>query len=148
MNARPTETAPQSSAPIARWRLDVLRAMFFVWAAAGFFMVLPVLLDAQLSQRGMSQSMLAGLWVCSFIGLRRPLLMLPVFLFEFFWKLIWLGVYGVPQWLAGEMRPQLSEDLLAIGTGPFLFAAIIPWCYVWRRFAGRSIRYARPNVSA
>ena len=32
----------------------------------------------------------AGLWVMSFIGLRHPLRMLPIFLFEFVWKTIWL----------------------------------------------------------
>ncbi len=133
--------------PVARWRIEVLRAMFLVWACAGFFMVLPVLVDAELSQRGMSQSMLAGLWVCSFFGVRRPLLMLPLFLFEFFWKSIWLCIYGLPQWLAGEMRPQLSEDLLAIGSGPFLFAAIIPWGHVWRSFVERIGRRPLPNIS-
>ena len=67
-------------------------------------------------------------------GLRYPLQMLPIFLFEFAWKSIWLATFGLPQWMAGAGSPLLSEDLLSIGTGPILFGLIIPWRYVYYRY--------------
>jgi hypothetical protein len=82
----------------------------------------------------MIQGMTAGLWVMSFFGLRYPLQMLPIFLFEFAWKTIWLLAFGLPQWMAGRADPQLSEDLWMIGAGPILFGLIIPWGYVWRHY--------------
>jgi hypothetical protein len=97
-------------------------------------MAVPPLIDHEPTARSMLPSMLAGLWVTGFFGLRYPLQMLPVFLFEFFWKLIWLVAFGIPQWLSGTGSPRLSEDLLGIGTGPLLFALIIPSGYVWRHY--------------
>jgi len=111
-----------------------LRANYLLWAVAGCFLVLPDLIHPDPARRGMLDSMLAGLWVTSFFGLRYPLQMLPIFLFEFVWKTLWLIDYGVPQWLAGGSSPRLKEDLLGIGTGPILFAIIIPWGYVWRHY--------------
>ena len=116
-------------------RLYLLRAMFLVFAVGGFFAHLPWLLDdPDLTRRGMIDGMLVGLWVMSFLGLRYPLQMLPIFLFEFVWKTIWLLAFGLPQWMAGRIDPQLSRDLLLIGLGPILFGLIIPWGYVWRRY--------------
>ena len=68
------------------------------------------------------------------LGVRYPLQMLPIFLFEFAWKTIWLLAFGLPQWLAGTGSPRLSVDLLEIGLFPFVFALIIPWGYVWRHY--------------
>jgi len=118
-------------------RLYLLRANFLLWAVAGFFLVLPGLIHPDPVARGMVPSMLAGLWVMSFLGLRYPLQMLPIFLFEFVWKTLWLIDYGLPQWLSGTGSPQLQADLLSIGNGPILFGLIIPWGFVWRRYVRR-----------
>jgi hypothetical protein len=115
-------------------RLYLLRAMFLVWVVAGLAMALPPVLDPDPAVRGMLPSMLAGLWVMGILGVRYPLQMLPIFLFEFVWKTIWLVAFGARQWTAGARTPQLGEDLVAIGTGPILFALIIPWGYVWRHY--------------
>jgi len=117
------------------WRLYLLRAMFLVFVVGGFLVHVPWLIDdPDLTRRGMIDGMLAGLWALSFLGLRYPLKMLPIFLFEFVWKTIWLLAFGLPQWLAGRVDPQLSEDLLLIGAGPIVFGLIIPWGYVWRHY--------------
>ena len=114
-------------------RLYVLRAMFLVFVVGGFISHPQWLLDPP-AARGMTHGMTAGLWAMSFFGLRYPLQMLPIFLFEFVWKTIWLFAFGLPQWMAGRVDPQLSEDLLLIGGGPILFGLIIPWGYVWRHY--------------
>lgn len=126
---------PPRDAEVPLWRLYLLRANFLLWAIAGCFVVLPWLIDPKPGARGMTECMLAGLWVSSFVGLRYPLQMLPIFLFEFAWKTMWLVAYGLPQWLgAAEASPRLQEDLLSIGNGPILFGLIIPWGYVWRHY--------------
>jgi hypothetical protein len=115
-------------------RLYLLRAMFLVWVVAGVFLALPPLIDPEPMARGMLPSMLVGLWVTGFFGLRYPLQMLPIFLFEFVWKTIWLIAFGLRQWMSGVASPRLGEDLLSIGTGPVLFAIVIPWGYVYRHY--------------
>jgi hypothetical protein len=116
-------------------RLYLLRAMCLIFVVGGFF-VHPQWLfdDPDLTKRGMLDSMLVGLWVISFFGLRYPLQVIPIFLFEFVWKTIWLLAFGLPQWMSGVGSPRLSEDMIEIGLGPIVFGLIIPWGYVWRHY--------------
>lgn len=116
------------------WRLYVMRAIALVFVVSGFSNYLPGLLDPSPVARGMTNSMLGGLWLLAFLALRYPLLMVPIYLFEFVWKSIWLLAFGLPQWRAGRVDPQLSKDLWEIGLFPFVFALIIPWGYVWRHY--------------
>jgi len=115
-------------------RLYVLRANYLLWAVAGLFLAVPPLILHGPTERGMIDSMFGGLWVMGVIGLRYPLQMLPIFLFEFVWKSLWLICFGLPQWLAGTGSPSLDDDLISIGNGPILFGLIIPWGYVWRHY--------------
>lgn len=78
--------------------------------------------------------MFGGLWVMGIIGVRYPLQMLPIFLFEFVWKTIWLLAFGLPQWISGTGSARLNDDLIGIGNGPILFGLVIPWGYVWRHY--------------
>lgn len=125
---------PAADCEVPLWRLHLLRANYLLWAVAGLFFALPPLFDPGPAARGMVDSMFGGLWVMGVLGVRYPLQMLPIFLFEFAWKTIWLVAFGLPQWLSGTGSPRLGEDLIAIGNGPILFGLIIPWAYVWRRY--------------
>jgi hypothetical protein len=115
-------------------RLYVLRAGFLIMTAPGIFLTLPDLLNPDPVARGVLPSMLNGLWVVCFLGLRYPLQMLPIFLFEFVWKTLWLVSYGAPQWLAGKRTPQMQEDIIMIGAASIVFALVIPWDHVYRRY--------------
>ena len=115
-------------------RLYLLRANYLVWAVAGLFLALPPIINADPAARGMTDSMFAGLWIMGILGVRYPLQMLPIFLFEFVWKTVWLLAFGLPQWMARGGSPRLLEDLIAIGNGPILFGLIIPWGYVYRHY--------------
>ncbi|MET1110331.1 MAG: hypothetical protein ABWX67_02270 [Allosphingosinicella sp.] len=116
------------------WRLYLMRAIALVFVISGFFNYLPGLLDPSPTARGMTNSMLGGLWVLAFLALRHPLLMVPIYLFEFAWKSIWLLAFGLPQWRAGRVDAQLSKDLWEIGLFSLVFALIVPWAYVWRHY--------------
>ena len=96
--------------------------------------VLPALIWPDPVGRGMITSILGGLCLMALIAIRHPLKMVPILLFEFVWKLIWLLRFGLPQWLAGTGSPRLGEDLISIGLFPFVFALVIPWTYVWRHY--------------
>ena len=84
--------------------------------------------------RGMITAILGGLCVMVAIGIRYPLKMVPIFLFEFVWKMIWLLRFGLPQWMAGGGSPRLSEDMVSIGLFPIIVGLIIPWGFVWRHY--------------
>ena len=70
------------------------------------------------------------------LGLRYPLAMLPLLMFELAWKMIWLVAYGLPQWSSGQRPPTFAEDSFNIGLGVILLL-VIPWGYVWRHYVQR-----------
>lgn len=124
----------RSANEVSATRFELVRAAFILSAIAGCFLVLPGMIRPDPVARGMLESMIAGLWLCSFLGLRYPLQMLPILLFEFICTTLWLIDYGLPGGLSGTTTPHFQSDLLAIGGGPILFGLIIPWTYVWRHY--------------
>jgi hypothetical protein len=115
-------------------RLYALRAMYLVMVIGGAVMFLPQLIGHEPTARGVIPSLLGALWVLACFGLRYPLQMLPVLLFELLWKTIWLVDYGLPQRVAGVSTAQFKEDFTAIAFAPLLLIAIIPWGYVFRHY--------------
>ena len=115
-------------------RIYVLRAMYLVLVIGGGIAFLPQLVGHEPTARGVIPSMLAGVWLLACFGLRYPLQMLPMLLFELAWKTIWLVDYGLPQWRAGVTSPVFKEDFKAIALGPVIFILVIPWGYVYRHY--------------
>ena len=119
-------------------RLYVLRAAYLLLVVGLGAMIVPELLNHPLTSRGVIASLLGAVWVLAFIGLRFPLEMLPLLIFEFAWKAMWLVAYGLPQWFAGQFPPTFTEDFFNVGIGVILMPLVIPWGYVWRRYVKRS----------
>jgi hypothetical protein len=115
-------------------RLYVLRAMYVLLVIGGGIVFLPQLIGHEPTARGVIPSMLGGVWLLACFGLRYPLQMLPLLLFELVWKTIWLSDYGLPQWKAGVNTAVFTEDFKAIGFAPVLLILIIPWGYVFRHY--------------
>jgi hypothetical protein len=97
-------------------------------------MVVPALIHHEPTARGVIPSLLGGVWVLAFFGLRYPLQMLPLLMFELVWKTLWLLAFGLQQWLSHEVPPTFAEDFKAITAGVILMPIVIPWGYVWRRY--------------
>ena len=115
-------------------RLYVLRAAYFLLAAGLGAMIVPELLNHPLTSRGVIASLLGAVWVLAFVGLKYPLEMLPLLIFEFAWKAIWMVAYGLPQWLTGQFPPTFAEDFFNIAFGVILMPMVIPWSHVWRNY--------------
>jgi hypothetical protein len=84
--------------------------------------------------RGVFPSLLGAVWLLAFVGLRYPLQMLPLLMFELVWKSIWLIAFGLPQWSSGQLLSTFTEDFLAIVAGVILMPIVIPWAYVYRHY--------------
>ena len=137
--ASTTASAPGESAPegeVSLIRLYVLRAMYLVLVIGLGAMIVPEILSHELTSRGVIPSLLGGVWLLAFLGLRYPLEMLPLLMFEFAWKLIWMIFYGLPQYSAGQYPPTFPEDFFNIAWGAVL-PFVIPWRYVWRHYGRR-----------
>jgi hypothetical protein len=115
-------------------RLWVLRAMYLLLIVGLGAMNLPGLISHEPASRGVIPSLLGAIWLLAFLGLRYPLQMLPLLLFELAWKAIWLFDYGLPQRSSGQMPPTFAGDFKAIAPGVVLTLLVIPWGYVFRRY--------------
>jgi hypothetical protein len=115
-------------------RLYVLRATYLLLIVGLGVTVIPQLFIHEPTSRGVLTGVLSGVWLLAFLGLRYPLQMLPLLLFECVWKTAWLTFYGLPQWLGDAMPPTWPDDFQAIAAGAILMPLVIPWGYVYRRF--------------
>ena len=119
---------------VSLFRLYLLRATYLLLLVGLGSVMVPEIVSHALNSRGVIPSLLVGMWTLAFLGLRYPLQMLPLLMFEFAWKLIWMIAYGLPQWSAGHRPPSFSEDFASIGLGVILMPLVIPWGYVYRRY--------------
>ncbi len=83
---------------------------------------------------GVVKCMLAAMWVLALVGIRYPLRMLPLLLFEIAWKLIWLAVVALPLWTAGRMD-QATWNVAFACLFVVVVAAVVPWRYVAAHYA-------------
>ena len=80
--------------------------------------------------------MLVAMSLVALLGLRYPLLMLPILLFEVAWKVIWLAAAALPLWLHHQMDAEareLTNEILWV----VLIVAVIPWDYVYSNYLVR-----------
>lgn len=75
-------------------------------------------------------SFLGAMTVLSFLGLRYPLQMLPVLLFELIWKTMWVIFYAIPAWMTTGLDTYAADVLFACTIGIVLTPIAIPWRYV------------------
>ena len=115
-------------------RLYVLRATYLLLVVGLGALIVPPLISHAPMARGVIPSLLGGVWLLAFIGLKYPLQMLPLLMFEFAWKTIWLLAFGLPQWSAAQMPPTFTEDFQNIAFGVILMPIVIPWGYVFRHY--------------
>jgi len=95
--------------------------------------------------------MLVALSLLAFLGLRYPLQMLPILLFELAWKFIWVAVVVLPLWIADQIDPATLNVFYSCLVVLFVLA-VIPWRYVvahyvtkkgdpWRSSATRPVSH-------
>lgn len=130
--SRPGTNSTEGEVSLAR--LYVLRATYLLLVVGLGALIVPPLINHAPMGRGVIPSLLGGVWLLAFIGLKYPLQMLPLLMFEFAWKTIWLLAFGLPQWSAAQTPPTFTEDFQNIAFGVILMPLVIPWGYVYRHY--------------
>lgn len=119
------------------YRLYMLRAMYLLIAVAmGSQIWRDILLHAASWERneGVMMCMLGALSALCLLGLRYPLQMLPLLMWEAAWKTIWLAFVPLPQWWAnGHVDAAISSTVFDCSFVVLVYIAI-PWGYVVRRY--------------
>jgi hypothetical protein len=132
-----------SSAPVASeislFRLYTLRVAYLIMAAGLGVFIWPSVIrhtNEFAIAHGAQVAMLAGVGAIAALGLRYPLQMLPVLLFEVVWKAIYLIAFAYPSWSARQVTPAMAEDIKAVSLVVILLP-LIPWSYVWRHYVAK-----------
>jgi hypothetical protein len=115
---------------VSLFRLYLLRAMYVVIVVGFCFFLLPGILHPRHAwelMQGVVNCMLVAFWILALFGLRYPLQMLPVLLWEFLWKTMWLLVVGLPAWRSGQMDEATQANAFAC-----IFVLLIPLVLPWR----------------
>lgn len=84
--------------------------------------------------RGVTRSLIGAVTLLSLLGIRYPLRMLPLLLFELVWKATWILSFGLPARAANATTPEMRETMTACLFGVVLFTLVIPWRHVWTNY--------------
>ncbi len=117
-------------------RLYMLRTVYLIIAVGLGLVIWPgVIHHAQPwgLMQGFVNCMLAAFGLLCALGIRYPLQMLPVLLWELSWKVLWLVVVALPAWQAGPLDQAMLENLIEIAVVVIIPIAM-PWGYVFNKY--------------
>ena len=129
---------PATSHSVSLFRLYLLRALYLLIVVGLGIVVWPGVIHREKPwelMQGVEACMLAAFSALSILGLRYPLQMLPLLLWELGWKTIWLAAVALPLWWSG----QLDEATRAVAAD-VLWVVIIPFVVPWRHVAAHYLR--------
>lgn len=140
--------------PLPLWRLYVLRFGYLFMGVGLAVVKWPLLFQRDQPwelMEGVVNCILVAMSVLALVGLRYPLQMLPLLLFESAWKLLWLGLVALPLWIRDQLDPSFAAMTFDLA---FVLAivAIIPWDYVVTHYLSkpgdrwRSTAQPRPAI--
>lgn len=115
--------------PVSLPRLYMLRAVYLIIAAGLAMIVWPGIIHHDKPwelMQGVVNCMLAAFGLLCAVGVRYPLQMLPMLLWELVWKVLWLGIVALPAWRAGQMDQATMENASAC-----LLVVMIPIAMPW-----------------
>ncbi|HTH51583.1 MAG TPA: hypothetical protein VL501_06605 [Pyrinomonadaceae bacterium] len=121
---------------ISLFRLYLLRAGYLIIFVGLALMIWPLILvhdDTVPHMNTAVRSLLGAVCLLAGVGLRYPLKMLPIFLFELVWKTIWIISFGLPLWFKGKLTGDFAETMFNC-LFTVILIPLIPWGYVYRNY--------------
>jgi hypothetical protein len=121
-------------------RLYTLRLCYLILAVGLGLVIWPTVIHhspEQAVSHGIQLSLFAGLGLTAVLGLRYPVQMIPLLLFELIWKAIYLLAFALPLWLDHQVTPSAASDIQAVLV-VVIFIPLIPWGYVVRQYILRA----------
>ncbi|ALO67046.1 hypothetical protein AS189_11750 [Arthrobacter alpinus] len=137
MNTRTATSRVGSAMPeLSHFRMNLMRVGYLFMGVGLVIVKWPLLLHASSLPlfEGVVTCLLTAMSLLAFLGLRYPVRLLPVLLFECVWKLIWLAVVALPAVLAGDVDNATGAVIFNCSL-VVIILAVVPWRYVWQRYA-------------
>jgi hypothetical protein len=130
---RPASTA---AAALPLWRLNLMRVGYAVMGVGLAVVRWPDVIGYDRSTplyEGVVAVLLTAMSLLAFLGLRYPVRLLPILLFECLWKLIWLSVVALPAVAADDVDEATREVIFSCSL-VVIILAVVPWRYVWQQY--------------
>jgi hypothetical protein len=121
---------------VSLFRLYTLRVCYLILGGGLAIYMWPTVIHHSpelAASRGIQLSLLAGLGAIALLGLRYPVKMIPILLFELTWKAVYLLAFALPLWRANQITPAVATDISSVLV-VVIFLPLIPWLYVWREY--------------
>lgn len=121
---------------VSLFRLYLMRAMYLFMVVGLGIYIWPAIINHAPSwplMNSVVSSLLGALAVLAAFGIRYPLQMLPVLLFELIWKAIWLIAVALPLWSADQIVADTADTVRECLLGVILLF-VIPWPYVFANY--------------
>lgn len=112
-----------------------MRAGFLLMGVGLALVKWPLVPDAHTRPlyEGVTICLLTAMSLLALLGLRYPVKLLPLLLFEAAWKLLWLAVVALPRATTGDLDPATSK-IVVNSSLVVVILAVIPWRFAWRKY--------------
>ena len=131
-----TDVPSRPAGELSLFRLYTLRVAYLIMAGGLGVFVWPSVIhhtSGMAIAHGAETAMLAGLGAVAALGLRYPVQLLPVLVFEVVWKAIYLVAFAYPMWAAHQITAAMAEDIKAVSMVVILLP-LIPWRSVFIQY--------------
>ncbi len=140
---------PTAPPRVSVLRANLLRSLYGLMAVGLGATVWPEVFQhtqAMTARSGVAASLLAGLGATAALGVRYPVRMLPVLMFELAWKAIFLIGFALPLYLAHRLDATTAANAGACLI-VLIFIPVMPWRYLLATYVmnrGEPWTQARP----
>jgi hypothetical protein len=144
-----TKTGSGSGEELSLLRLYLMRAGYLLMALGLAVTRWPLLIGHDASwplMDGVVVCMLVAQSLLFFLGVRYPVKMIPILLFEMTWKVIWLSTVALPLGLAGELNDATASVSINCSL-VVIVLLILPWPYLARHYMTRRGDRWHPDAS-
>lgn len=133
--ATTVETPLTTAPPLSLARLHAVRGGYLFMGVGLALVKWPRLADASSlpPYEAVTLCLLTALSLLTFLGLRYPVKLLPILLFETAWKVLWFAVVALPQALDGGLDSAASA-MVVRNSLVVVIVVVIPWRYAWTTF--------------
>ncbi len=130
-------TDVQDRLELPLYRLYVMRAAYLLLGLWQGAITWPAILHHPVPWdfwHGVGMSFLGAFTLLALLGVRYPVRMMPLLIFEFVWKAIWVLAAWLPPYLGHTLDTRIGNSFVGIFLGVVVMPLVLPWGYVWKYY--------------